>query len=196
MNKLLFGIGAVILVGVLGYGAYENKNMMPDDGDKAKVMQKEADAMVMKEKEAMMAKENMTPEQMEAMKKEEAMKAGETMMKKDGEVMQKEEVMIKKSAGMYVPYSSDKLALAKDNKVVIFFHAPWCPTCRALDAEITSKGVKEGYVILKADYDTSKELKVKYGVTSQHTLVQVNTSGASLGKWTGGDLAGIYAKAK
>jgi thiol-disulfide isomerase/thioredoxin len=110
--------------------------------------------------------------------------------------MKKEEVMVKKSAGMYVPYSADKLALAKDNKVVIFFHAGWCPSCRALDAEIVSKGVKEGYVILKADYDSSKELKAKYGVTSQHTLVQVNTTGTSITKWTGGDLAGIYAKAK
>lgn len=189
MNKLFFGIGAVILVGVIGYGMYQNKEMMPSESDKAAMMQKEADAMAMKEKEAMMAKENMTPEQMEAMK------AGETMMKKDGEVMEKD-AMMKKSAGMYVPYSADKLALAKDNKVIIFFHAAWCPTCRALDAEITSKGVKEGYVILKADYDSSKELKAKYGVTSQHTLVQVNTTGVSLGKWTGGDLAGIYAKAK
>ena len=195
MNKLLFGFGAVILVGVIGYGMYQNKEMMPSEGDKAAMMQKEADAMAMKEKEAQMSKENMTPEQMEAMKKEEAMKAGETMMKKDGETMQKDAQMAK-SAGMYAPYSADKLVLAKENKVVIFFHAGWCPTCRALDAEITSKGVKEGYVILKADYDSSRELKAKYGVTSQHTLVQVNTAGASLGKWTGGDLAGIYAKAK
>ncbi len=188
MNKLLFGIGAVILVGVLGYGMYQNKEMMPSESDKAVMMQKEADAMAMKEKEAMMAGETQTAEQMEMTKKEEAMKA-DSMVKKDGEVM------MKKSAGMYVPYSADKLALAKDNKVVIFFHAAWCPTCRALDAEINSKGVKEGYIILKADYDSSKELKAKYGVTSQHTFVQVNTGGTSLVKWTGGDLASIYAKA-
>ena len=162
-----------------------------------KKMEAEKTAMAMKEKEAMAMKE-----------KEAAMASGtDAMMKKDGEVMDKEammkkeeamkgDVMMKKSAGLYTAYSPDKLALAKTSKVVIFFHAAWCPTCRALDAEITSKGVKEGFTILKVDYDNSKELKAKYGVTTQHTLVQVDASGSNLSKWSGGDLSMIYSKAK
>ena len=50
---------------------------MASEGDKAAQMSKEADSMVMKEKEAMMDKDNQTAGQMEAMK------AGETL-KTDG----------------------------------------------------------------------------------------------------------------
>jgi thiol-disulfide isomerase/thioredoxin len=181
MNKTMLTVGGLLVVGALGFVVYSSQMEMKEM-DK---MKSEKTAMEMKEKEAMMMKDHSgtsTPEQMEAMKKDGSMKGGDTMMKK--------------SVGMYAAYSADKLALAKDNKVVIFFHAPWCPTCRALDAEITSKGVKDGYVILKADYDTSKDLKAKYGVTSQHTLVQVDASGMPISKWSGGDLANIYAKAK
>ena len=153
------------------------------------------------DKKSMMKKEDSAMKRGEdaMMKKEDGVmtRKGDVMVKKDGEVMIKKEdtAVMKKSVGMYAPYSVDKLALAKDNKVIIFFHAAWCPTCRALDAEITSKGVKDGYIILKADYDSSKELKAKYGVTIQHTLVRVGASGDALGKWSGGDLASIYSKA-
>lgn len=182
MNKTFLVIGAIILVGFIGYGVYQNDDMMPEDAQKIAMMKAEADAMAMKEKEAMMASTS-------------GDKMMEDKMDKDGQMM-KGDAMMAKTAGMYVPYSADKLALAKENKVIIFFHASWCPTCRALEAEINSKGVKDGYVILKVDYDTAKDLKSKYGVTSQHTLVQVNTSGEALMKWSGGDLANIYAKAK
>ena len=188
MNKTILIVGALLVLGVGGFVAYSSNMEMTE----MKKMEAEKTAMAMKEKEAMAMKE-----------KEAAMASGtDAMMKKDGEVMMKKEesmkgdVMIKKSAGLYTAYSPDKLALAKTSKVVIFFHAAWCPTCRALDAEITSKGVKEGFTILKVDYDNSKELKAKYGVTTQHTLVQVDASGSNLSKWSGGDLSMIYSKAK
>jgi hypothetical protein len=40
--------------------------------------------------------------------------------------------------------------------------------------------------ILKTDYDKETELKKKYGVTYQHTLVQVDKSGNMIKKWSGG----------
>ena len=195
MNKTILIIGALLVLGVGGFVAYSSNMEMTEmkkmEAEKTEMAMKEKEAMAMKEKEMMMASStehaNWTPEQMEAMKKEEAMK-GDTMMKK-------EEKMVK-SAGMYIAYDPAKLALAKDNKVVIFFHAPWCPTCRALEAEINSAGVKSGVVILKADYDSSKELKAKYGVTSQHTFVQVDASGNKLNKWSGGSLSNVYASLK
>lgn len=38
---------------------------------------------------------------------------------------------------------------------------------------------------MKVNYDNSKELKTKYGVTYQHTLVQVDKDGKLLKKWAG-----------
>lgn len=35
------------------------------------------------------------------------------------------------------------------------------------------------------DYDDSDDLKIRYGVTYQHTLVQVDENGKQLKKWSG-----------
>ena len=36
------------------------------------------------------------------------------------------------------------------------------------------------------DYDTTKDLQKKYGVTYQHTFVQIDSSGKALATWNGG----------
>jgi thioredoxin 1 len=91
-------------------------------------------------------------------------------------------------AGSYEAYSSDKIAMAQTGDIVIFFHASWCPSCRALNSDIEKNvsSLPQGLVVLKADYDKETELKKKYGVTSQHTLVQVDKDGNLIKKWTGG----------
>ncbi len=91
------------------------------------------------------------------------------------------------SAGSYEAYSPEKFALAESGKVILFFHATWCPSCRALDSDINKNlsSIPAGVIILKTDYDREIELKKKYGVTSQHTLVQVDAQGNLLKKWTG-----------
>jgi hypothetical protein len=38
------------------------------------------------------------------------------------------------------------------------------------------------------DYDNSKDLQKKYGVTYQHTFVQIDENGEALSKWNGGDV--------
>jgi thioredoxin 1 len=35
------------------------------------------------------------------------------------------------------------------------------------------------------DFDDSIELRKKYGVTVQHTFVQIDSSGGAIGKWSG-----------
>ncbi len=87
--------------------------------------------------------------------------------------------------GSYEAYAPEKIALAKTSKVVLFFHAPWCPTCRAADAALASTEIPSGLTVLKVDYDTAAELKKKYGVTSQHTFVEVDAKGMLLKKWLG-----------
>jgi thiol-disulfide isomerase/thioredoxin len=91
------------------------------------------------------------------------------------------------SAGSYEAYSADKLAMAEIGDVVLFFHASWCPSCRALNSDIEKNlgTIPEGVTILKTDYDKETELKKKYGVTYQHTLVQVDKDGNQIKKWSG-----------
>ena len=90
-------------------------------------------------------------------------------------------------AGSYVPYSADKIALAAKGPVILFFHASWCPTCIGLDKDIKAhlNDIPEHVTILDVDYDNSQALKVKYGVTIQHTLVQVDASGNLIRTWHG-----------
>lgn len=96
------------------------------------------------------------------------------------------------TSGEYLDYSSETLIgeLAEGHKVVLFFHAPWCPFCKTADAAFKSKldQIPSGVVVLKTDYDSNAALKQKYGVTYQHTFVQVDTDGNMITKWNGGDL--------
>jgi thioredoxin 1 len=79
-------------------------------------------------------------------------------------------------------------------RVVYFFHAPWCPTCRATERAIGETGVPDGLTVVKVDFDTETALRQRYGVTQQHTFVQVGPDGAALGTWTGSaDGAAILA---
>lgn len=89
--------------------------------------------------------------------------------------------------GTYSSYDTSKLANANNGKVVLFFHAPWCPHCKATDADILKNlsSIPSNVTILKVDYDSSGELKNKYGVTYQHTFVQVNSGGDKLKLWAG-----------
>jgi thioredoxin 1 len=89
--------------------------------------------------------------------------------------------------GSYETYTPEKLAQAETGDVVLFFHASWCPSCRSLnsDIEANSASIPDGVHILKVDYDTETSLKQKYGVTSQHTLVQVDAAGTMITKWSG-----------
>ena len=88
--------------------------------------------------------------------------------------------------GTYEAYAPEKLARAEEGDVVLFFRASWCPTCRALDADIKAHqgNIPDGVTILDVDYDDSTALKQKYGVTYQHTLVQVDAEGNMITKWS------------
>ena len=69
--------------------------------------------------------------------------------------------------------------------VVLFFNAAWCPTCRETVANLDANGVPAGLTVVSVDYDSASQLKREYGVTVQHTFVQVDPSGAQQTKFTG-----------
>lgn len=112
------------------------------------------------------------------------MKGDETM--KQSESMKVEE-MGTMTIGSYEAYAPEKLVKAETGDVVLFFHASWCPSCRGLNADIEENmsAIPEGVTILKVDYDTESELRTRYGVTYQHTLVQVAADGSLIKKWSG-----------
>lgn len=81
-------------------------------------------------------------------------------------------------------YAADRAAY-DDTHVVLFFHAPWCPSCRATEESLTADGVPDGLTIVKVDFDTATDLRQQYGVTVQHTFVLVEPDGNQVKKWAG-----------
>lgn len=158
MNQNIKIIIGVIVLAVIAGGVYSSMSNKDED--------------MMKDK----------TEDIEVMEKsaDEMIKKEETTMMENGDAMLK--------VGSYESYSADKLSHAETGDVVLFFHASWCPSCRGLNSSIEDnlKSIPEGVTILKTDYDKETELKKKYGVTYQHTLVQVDSSGNMIKKWSGG----------
>lgn len=138
----------------------------------------------------------------ESMKDDEAMmdtsmedsmmeKPDDAMMKEEDVMMEEKDAMMEdamSSGGIYTDYDASKISFASKGDVVLFFHAEWCPSCRTLDADINKSldDIPDDVLILKVDYDTEVELKKAYGVTYQHTLVQVDQDGKLIAKWPGG----------
>lgn len=202
------GFGAVAVIGLVAVtlligGVFFVSKNKPTDGkteamvaEEKMMMEEKMEEKTMMEDKALMDKEAMMDEGGEMMKKED-----DIMMKQDeaveGESMMKKEddAMISKS-GVYTAYSPESLAMAGKGKTVLFFHASWCPSCRGVDADIVKNvtTIPADVTILKVDYDKEIALKQKYGVTTQHTFVEVDASGDLVEKWTGGTLAGILAK--
>jgi thiol-disulfide isomerase/thioredoxin len=86
------------------------------------------------------------------------------------------------SPGEYVNYREGIIAEAS-GAILLFFHAPWCPQCRALESDIKAKGVPEGVTIVKVDYDGNQTLRQEYGVTIQTTVVRVDKDGRLIEKF-------------
>lgn len=73
------------------------------------------------------------------------------------------------------PYSATELAQAQkaDKPVALHFHADWCPTCRAQEKVLHGLRSEKGLdiTVLVANYDTEKDLKRRFNVRAQSTLV-------------------------
>jgi thiol-disulfide isomerase/thioredoxin len=82
-------------------------------------------------------------------------------------------------------YEADAATFHEAGDVVLFFNASWCPTCRATVESLDADGVPVGLTVVSVDYDAATDLKKQYGVTVQHTFVQVDEQGNQLAKFTG-----------
>lgn len=132
---------------------------------------------------------------------EQTQQNDQRMMAQD-EIPEKQEITptldenVQASASTYLDYSPEVIEVAKTaqksgRRVVLFFHANWCPFCIAADknfkANIHTDEFPKNITLIKTDYDTQTELKKKYGVTYQHTFVQIDSDGNQLTKWIGGE---------
>ena len=93
------------------------------------------------------------------------------------------------ATGSYVDhadYLADPDSFSSTN-VVLFFHAPWCPSCRATEDDIETRrgSLPSGLTLVKVDFDSQQALRKTYGVTMQHTFVQIDADGAAIVTWNG-----------
>ncbi len=107
-----------------------------------------------------------------------------TVVQDDTSTDKAEAEEIPAAAGEYIDYSPEAVASAQGTKV-LFFHASWCSTCQALDQNINAGRVPDGVTIFSVNYDTEDELRSKYEVRTQHTLVQIDDAGNKLTSWYG-----------
>ena len=69
------------------------------------------------------------------------------------------------------------------------------PICVSIEKEINKdpSQIPEGVTYVKADFDSSTDLRKKYGVTTQYTFVQVDNNGNEVKKWSSTNLASSVA---
>jgi len=174
---LVIGVLVVILVGVFFVFMNSSKSQ------NASMMDKEDSA----------SEKNESPEQ-EMMEKEK----GESMMDKEDDKMMESE------SGRYVEYSKVTLnSVAKDRRV-LFFYASWCPTCKPTDTSLKANldKIPEDLTVIRVNYndpdtdEEEKDLAKKYGITYQHTFVQIDSAGGEVAKWNGGKIDELLANIK
>lgn len=168
---------AIIAIAILGFFAYaysmksgQSSEAMMEKKDEVSMGEKSSDAMMEKSDKAMMEKT-------------------------DGEMM---------TESRYVEYSTNALEKASTGKTVLFFYASWCPTCQPTDANLreSSDQIPEGMTVIRVNYndpDTDqeeKELAKKYGITYQHTFVQIDGQGKEITKWNGGKIEELLKNVK
>lgn len=96
------------------------------------------------------------------------------------------------TTGVYIDFEEGIIERTEGTKL-LFFHAPWCPQCRMLDADIKAEGLPAGVTIIKVDYDTSQSLRQKYGVTLQTTIVRIDDQGELAKKFVAYDDPSVAA---
>lgn len=201
MKNKLWVVGVVVLILVLGWvGVVAAKR----NSDKKQ-------AEVEAQKQAMMAKDKMAEEGSMADQAKDKMGNGDEQKMMDKDSSMKEEgsedkaAMMKESSSTYVDYSPEVLKQAEaaqksGRKVVLFFHATWCPYCIAADKDFKSNIGTDKFpsnvTLIKTDYDTQTELKQKYGVTHQHTFVQIDSEGRQITKWVSGETTELKTNIK
>jgi thiol-disulfide isomerase/thioredoxin len=139
---------------------------------------------------------------------EKSMQGKNTVMQKEDVVMMEKNDTIGKGETMdnasYLAYSKAALDGGIEKKRVLFFYANWCPTCRPADANFNENVSKipDDVTLIRVNYNDTdtdqeeKDLAEKYGITYQHTFVQIDQQGNEVAKWNGGQIDELLANIK
>lgn len=177
MKKPLLIILALLVIGALGYGGYT-------------ILQRQNSQASLKQDDAMMQEDSMTKD--------------ETSMPEDDKKLMDDDSKMMKDESRYVEYSSKVLSSTAGTKRVLFFYANWCPTCRPADANFKANidKIPEGVTLIRVNYNDTetdageKALADKYGVTYQHTFIQIDKDGNPVARWNGGQIGELLANIK
>jgi hypothetical protein len=120
-----------------------------------------------------------------------------TSSQQSGPVSESTSSATKSRPGEYLLYDPSQLAKASDGKVVLFFNAKWCSTCKQIDKDLKTAKIPDNLTILSVDYDKNIAMRKKYQVPFENSYVQVDQNGTIVNSWSGSeDLAEIVALAK
>lgn len=114
------------------------------------------------------------------------MMRNDEMMKNDDDAMMNDEDSMMEYGGSYFTGITEA-QLQDGSTKVLFFHAGWCPYCKAHDQALQGWYAADNAKLstYKIDYDSSLELRSRYGVVQQDTFVLVDGSGNKLQELTG-----------
>ena len=126
----------------------------------------------------------------------DSMMAEDTMLKDDEVFMQDGGAADEVPSSRYQEFSDLAMDSSADTRRVLFFYANWCPTCQPADVDFRNNvsQIPEDVTVIRVNYndtetDAGEEaLAEKYGVTYQHTYVQIDSEGNEVAKWNGGQL--------
>lgn len=188
-NQIFVAVAVVVLL-VVGIFAY-NKNKSSQE------------AAMMKNEESTTDTKEMAKEEGVVTEEQEMQEKPDSMME-DDDAMKKDDTMMEKNDARYVPYSKAALDNAKDSRRVLYFYASWCPTCRPADADFATNAAKipTDLTVIRVNYNDpetdaeEKALATKYGITYQHTFVQIDAAGQEVTTWNGGSLADLLSNIK
>ena len=75
----------------------------------------------------------------------------------------------------FKPYTAEtvKAAMGEGKTTLLFFHAPWCPVCKAQEPKVKAhlNGAQKNVVAFKVDYDSNMALRKELEVDKQSTLI-------------------------